>query len=59
MAMLIGKLNGVSVRYGEKVIIDEVTAEIPAGARIAIVGPNGAGKTTLLSVLAGETALTS
>jgi macrolide transport system ATP-binding/permease protein len=59
MAMLIGKLNAVSVRYGENVIIDEVTAEIPASARIAIVGPNGAGKTTLLSVLAGETALTS
>lgn len=57
--MLIGTLNEVTVAYGETVILDGLSADIEAGACIAIVGANGAGKSTLLSLLAGEIAPTS
>ncbi|MFC5590159.1 ribosomal protection-like ABC-F family protein [Sporosarcina soli] len=57
--MLIGTLNEVTVAYGETVILDGLSADIQAGACIAIVGANGAGKSTLLSLLAGEIAPTS
>lgn len=52
--MLQGILNKVSAVYGDVHILNALSAEIPQGAKIAIVGPNGAGKTTLLSILAGE-----
>ena len=39
--------------YGPEEIFSDISAAIPAGARIALVGPNGAGKTTLLNLLAG------
>ena len=52
--MLRGIVNKVSAGYGDVSIFNGLSAEIPLGARIAIVGPNGAGKTTLLSILAGE-----
>lgn len=57
--MLIGTLNEVTVAYGETVILDGLSVDIPAGACIAIAGANGAGKSTLLSLLAGEIAPTS
>ena len=46
----------IVVRYGERVLLDEVTCTVAARARVAVVGENGAGKSTLLRVLAGETA---
>lgn len=52
--MLKGIVNKLSAGYGDVVIFNDLQAEIPEGARIAIVGPNGAGKTTFLSILAGE-----
>jgi manganese/zinc/iron transport system ATP- binding protein len=38
----------LSVRYGAVMAVDQVSADIPAGAMTAIVGPNGAGKSSLL-----------
>lgn len=52
MTELLGFL-GVSFRYGERTILRDCTASIPADACIALVGPNGAGKTTLLRLAAG------
>ena len=43
----------VTVRRGERAILDGVSFEVAGGAFVALVGPNGAGKSTLLSVLAG------
>ncbi len=45
---------GLSKAYGHHDIIQNLTFEVPPGARLGIVGANGVGKTTLLRLLAGE-----
>jgi sulfate-transporting ATPase len=46
----------VSKAYGERLLMDDVSFRIPAGAIVGIIGPNGAGKTTLFRMLAGKEA---
>ena len=48
-------LSGVSLHYpvSELPALKEISAEIPAGARIGVIGPVGAGKTSLVRVMAG------
>ena len=48
------ELAGVSKGMGDKVLMENVNALIPAGAIVGIVGPNGAGKTTLFNMLVGK-----
>lgn len=48
------QLNGISVAFGGRFVLDDVTWTIKPGRRIGLVGPNGAGKTTLLRIIAGE-----
>jgi ATPase subunit of ABC transporter with duplicated ATPase domains len=45
---------GVSMRYGSKVLFEEVTTTFSAGRRYALTGPNGAGKSTFMRLLTGE-----
>lgn len=52
--MLLGRLEELSVMYGDVPILEKVSADIPEGAVIALVGPNGAGKSTLLERIAGS-----
>ncbi len=46
-------LNGISVRYGSKVLFDEVSLRVSGKDRVSLVGSNGAGKSTMLKVIAG------
>jgi len=46
-------LNGVTKRYGENTILNELELHIPAGQFVAVVGRSGGGKSTLLRLLAG------
>ena len=48
------KLENVTVRYGERLILDKLNWEIKPGERWALLGPNGAGKSTVLSLLNGD-----
>ncbi|WP_051172787.1 ATP-binding cassette domain-containing protein [Microbacterium indicum] len=43
----------LTISRGERLVLDDVSVEIPHGSFTAIVGPNGAGKTTLAQALAG------
>ena len=49
------RLDEVSVRYrgGAAPALDQVSLDLPAGSRVAVVGPSGAGKSTLIGVLTG------
>ncbi|MGI4763105.1 MAG: ATP-binding cassette domain-containing protein [Janthinobacterium lividum] len=48
------KLEDVTIRYGERVILDRLNWEIKPGERWALLGPNGAGKSTVISLLNGD-----
>ena len=47
------RCSHVTVRYGARLALADVTASIPCGTATAILGPNGAGKSTLLRTLLG------
>jgi ATP-binding cassette subfamily F protein 3 len=46
-------VEGLSKRYGERVLLGDVSWHVRKRDRIGLAGPNGAGKTTLLKMLAG------
>lgn len=47
------EVDNLSVGYGDKPILQQVSFQIAHGARVAVVGPNGAGKSTLFKALVG------
>jgi ATPase subunit of ABC transporter with duplicated ATPase domains len=47
-------LSSVSMRYGAKILFEDVSVTFLPGRRYAISGPNGAGKSTLMKILTGE-----
>ena len=47
------RVRDVTLRYGDKTVLDRFSLELPEGGLTALSGPSGCGKTTLLRVLAG------
>ena len=47
-------VNDLSMRYGARVLFEDVTTTFQQGRRYAITGPNGSGKSTFMKILTGE-----
>ncbi|MGN6567921.1 MAG: ABC-F family ATP-binding cassette domain-containing protein [Flavipsychrobacter sp.] len=47
-------VSNVSMRYGAKILFDEVSTGFSPGKRYGLTGPNGAGKSTFMKLLSGE-----
>ena len=47
-------INNITMRFGARILFEDVTTTFLAGRRYAISGPNGAGKSTLMKILTGE-----
>ncbi|MGM7670059.1 ABC transporter ATP-binding protein [Microbacterium sp. A93] len=46
-------IRGLAKRFGEKIAVNGVSLDVPAGSFYGLVGPNGAGKTTAMSMATG------
>ena len=56
---IVAELKDVSMRYGDRLLIDKFSATILRGDKVGLIGPNGCGKTTLLKLILGELMPTS
>lgn len=53
------EIDDVSKRFGQVLVADRLSIDVPEGATLGVVGPNGAGKTSLFGMVAGDLAVDS
>lgn len=51
---LVIEAKGVRKAYGDRLLVDGMSFELPAGGIVGVIGPNGAGKTTLFRMITGQ-----
>ncbi len=51
---LVVRAEGVKKSFGDKLLFDDLTFNLPKGGIVGIIGPNGAGKTTLFRMIVGQ-----
>ena len=50
------EVNNLKKGFGDKLLIDDLSFQLPAGGIVGVIGPNGAGKTTMFRMITGEQA---
>ncbi len=48
------RAEGVRKAYGDRLLMDDLSFDLPRGGIVGIIGPNGAGKTTLFKMIVGQ-----
>ncbi|WP_413720393.1 energy-dependent translational throttle protein EttA [Silicimonas sp. MF1-12-2] len=48
------EVNGLAKHMGDKLLIEDLSFDLPPGGIVGVIGPNGAGKTTLFRMLTGQ-----
>jgi ATP-binding cassette ChvD family protein len=48
------EVNNLKKGFGDKLLIDDLSFQLPAGGIVGVIGPNGAGKTTMFRMITGE-----
>jgi energy-dependent translational throttle protein EttA len=48
------KAEGLRKAYGDRLLFDDLTFDVPPGAIVGVIGPNGAGKTTMFRLIVGQ-----
>ncbi len=51
---LVVEANGISKAYGDRVLYEDLSFNLPRGGIVGVIGPNGAGKTTLFRMMVGQ-----
>ncbi|HID44249.1 MAG TPA: ATP-binding cassette domain-containing protein, partial [Chromatiaceae bacterium] len=51
---LVIEANGLAKSYGDRLLFEELSFNLPPGGIVGIIGPNGAGKTTLFRMITGQ-----
>ncbi len=53
---LVIEAAGIGKRFGDRLLIDDLSFNVPRGGIVGVIGPNGAGKTTLFRMITGQEA---